>query len=228
MAAVIDARQFDRGVREDRAPDFLAAAQVHAKASQSRGGGYRLVRPQPAQIELINHACVRIGGKVHNYLAVFLERIDVMEGEAGVALRAGDDAPRVLLHDVETHAAMLLPLVILNERPAAELQAERVHDQRELSQDQVTLRHTKRVHVCRLVGRDCADHVLAILIPANTEDAVLAAAAELQHIAVAAPPAKVEMRMSDRYLAAHVALVLENSERLKRRGIKANRERGSR
>ena len=127
----------------------------------------------------------------------------MVEGEAGVGLeRRRATSPVRAVDEREARAALGLPAVVLDVRPARQRERERVDDERELGQHEPALGEAERVHVGRLLDRQRADHPrLARRRGSTREEAVAAARAELGGVVEHRAGAAVAVRVGGRQLA---------------------------
>jgi hypothetical protein len=122
-AAVINTGEFDCGFGQPFVAGGTARADPESGELSCRH--QRLGRSQTLEVKLVDHPRIREGHDVHDYLVLLFEGIDVMEGEDRPAPRCSHHLPSFLLDDVKSHPTVRLPLVIPDERFAAELEPKR-------------------------------------------------------------------------------------------------------
>jgi hypothetical protein len=145
----------------------------------------------------------------------------MMEGEGGIGLSGTHDLAGVLGDDMEDDASLRLPAIVPNKRLARHPEIDRIHDERELGQDQMVLAHAEAVHVGRPPGGDLCDLSLRAVI-ADAANAIEAVHAESRHVVIVARALRVVMRVRGRDLAGKRLAIGEDAECLEGRRRKAN------
>src|SRR5882724_2676446 len=76
-----------------------------------------------------------------------------MEGKASLGLKDPDLLAGVAIEDEDSGSTLGLPAEVLDERPSAQRNRDRVYDERKLGQRDVALAHRKGMHVARFPDR---------------------------------------------------------------------------
>ncbi len=221
MACVGDPRQLEVLIGQ-RAPLDRAVAGIEDEAGQRRPV-HGLAGAQALEVEVLDDAGVLVCAEVDDHLFAALERVDVMEGEAGLAGDRLLGTPGLAVDQREARAALGLPAVVLDVGPAGEGQRERVHDERELGQHDPVLREAEGVHVRRLGDRQAREHPRLRGRGVEAEEAVAAARAELGRVVDRPAGRAVQVRVGRRQLARRH--VRRDLGRLERARVELHRQR---
>ncbi len=146
-----------------------------------------------------------------------------MKGEERVGLEGADCAsPRRAVDETEPRTALGLPAVVLDVRPAAEHQAQRIDDEGPLGEHEPALGEPERVHVGGLVDADLSQHLGLAGVRAQEEEAVRVARAELGRVVERSARRAVEVRVSGREDARRL---VGDPGVLERLGVELDRDR---
>src|SRR5215204_2652269 len=146
-----------------------------------------------------------------------------MEGKDRPALRCLYHLPAFLLDDVKPHPAVGLPLVIPNERLAAELEPQRVDHERELREYKIPFAHSKRVYVRGSLSAKSGDDRLSSGPLIDAEEVVVARPAEFQKICVVTAADVINMRVSTGTLTLDALVITVPAERVQRVRVEPDR-----
>ena len=147
----------------------------------------------------------------------------MVEGEDRAAARCPHHLSAFLFDDAKKDPSLRFPLVIQDERLAAELQPKRIDHERELRQDEIPFAHSERVCVRRSFRRKRGDDRLSSRPLIDAEEVILALPTKFQNVGVVATSGMVEVgvRGGDHSLDPFVIAV--QAERVQRARVEANR-----